>query len=786
MMRSLRFKKFWCILIVLAIVLSQASLFGAAFAASDNVNIFRDTFEEEEIDDFNWTLSKPETTAIARKDIDTEGVFFNNNTAGWEVIRYGETVTLEKDESLEIEFTINSIAGTYIMPSFNAASDYDLDTIVTPHEPFGSIHVFPAGGAWVGNNYSNTPDAEFVVCPAGSNVPVVNGVPAEGATRPNTVINQTLKYEEGNWVASTTTLGEGGWTWPRPIDFKAVYHADGSIFYHIRQNGDTDWATLCYVKAGIPVKEAGDLDTIITDGTEADYTTTAFPDLVGKEAYPAIAVTNAAGAAEYSNISDISVSKISAAGTPTLISENYGEWAPYTNTANPNAPEFSFVQSAMIVENAANDDYVYKKTALSAPKNELNPYLYDIELDILADNLTADGEGIIYIGATDTNLTGAAEIYFRRDGTTGKTMMGVRNGEEEIPEVECAFNTVISEFRNLRIRQLNSGKNELYLDGERVAEFTKVLKNTYLAFGTKAGTGTAKFAVKSANINRYDYLQGTGGDFVEDFEDNKYNYDNLLIQVHPDYADPDKVQIKDGQLVLNDAYGVTVSTMELYGDFEFSFKITSIGDLETSSVFGVAFGKPVAESGESLSWLQFQQYGGVVIPEGDHKYLSYAEGYSSWSTPADGLNVYTHDYSQSAIVVKFVKRDINMELYIYREDQPESTNATKPFQVYTSCFGYGAFDFRSLPTGVNLTITLDDITVKNLDETKGDLNVADPNSRQELVLDVPLDPEPTDPEPTDPKDPEDKGGCGGCNQSQASAVLIMIGSLSVAFLMKRR
>ncbi len=221
-----------------------------------------------------------------------------------------------------------------------------------------AVYVFPAGGAWVGNNYSNTPDAEFVVCPAGSNVPVVNGVPAEGATRPNTVINQTLKYEEGNWVGSTTTLGEGGWTWPRPIDFKAVYHADGSIFYHIRQNGDTDWATLCYVKAGIPVKEAGDLDTIITDGTEADYTTTAFPDLVGKEAYPAIAVTNAAGAAEYSNISDISVSKISAAGTPTLISENYGEWAPYTNTANPNASEFSFVQSAMIVENAANDDYV--------------------------------------------------------------------------------------------------------------------------------------------------------------------------------------------------------------------------------------------------------------------------------------------------------------------------------------------------------------------------------------------------------------------------------------------
>ena len=76
----------------------------------------------------------------------------------------------------------------------------------------------------------------------------------------------------------------------------------------------------------------------------------------------------------------------------------------------------------------------------------LNPYLYDIELDILADNLTADGEGIIYIGATDTNLTGAAEIYFRRDGTTGKTMMGVRNGEEEIPEVECAFNTVISDI----------------------------------------------------------------------------------------------------------------------------------------------------------------------------------------------------------------------------------------------------------------------------------------------------------------------------------------------------
>ena len=86
-------------------------------------------------------------------------------------------------------------------------------------------------------------------------------------------------------------------------------------------------------------------------------------------------------------------------------------------------------------------------------------------------------------------------------------------------------------------------------------------------------------------------------------------------------------------------------------------------------------------------------------------------------------------------------------------------------------------------------MSIDEISVKNLDEIKAEnLYVGSDDDRIELVVKPvePTDPEPTDPEPTDPKDPENKGGCGGCNQSQASAVLIMIGSLSVALLMKRR
>ena len=675
------------------------------------------------------------------------------------------------------------------------------------------------GSAWA--EISETPSRPFLR--------VTRGVGIATNTDSEAFVNQNMHYTgtptEG-WVSiekndtnteNYSSIGTDGWTWSKPLNYRAVYRADGSAIHFVKYEDDTAWATLYYVQAGIGVTngnpEAGtpweQCDQPTKAGNEPDYTSTALPDLTGKAAYPALAFVNAADNHDYV-LRNISVKKLGVADAVTeTVSDTHNDWCAFRQENNIS---FEVAQPALVVDNAADDDFLVKKTAFSAPASLLNPYLYDVSFDVYADELTANGESVIYIGARDkTTLEGAAEIYFRKDATKG-TVIGVRNqtaeGPEQIEETETEFDVANTKFKSVTIRNLNTGENVLSLDGTEVARFRKELAGTYLAFGTKTGDGTARLAVRNAVVRKYSYVQGTGDSFTEDFDDNMYNFDNLLIQVHPDYALPGSVEIKDGALVLDDAYGVTIGTMESYSDFEFKFTIKdyqlsgdpSSWDSMSISIFGFGFGKPIAESGECNSWLQWQGNCTLDVVEG-LTFMEYGRPEGKWLTPLEdptydeqdqldpenGFNIYTHDYSKSGIVVKFRKVDEKMDVFVYCENEEEdSLRRTTPFQSY-NVYGSGAFDIRTLATGVHVSMTLDDISVTNLDATKGALNPANPDNRAEFVIVEEPDPGPGPGPGPGPNQPEPEKPNGGCGKSQASAAaMTVIGLLGTAFFLKRR
>ena len=67
-----------------------------------------------------------------------------------------------------------------------------------------------------------------------------------------------------------------------------------------------------------------------------------------------------------------------------------------------------------------------------------------------------------------------------------------------------------------------------------------------------------------------------------------------------------------------------------------------------------------------------------------------------------------------------------------------------------------------MATGVPLTMTIDEISFKNLDPVKGEIATPDPENRQELILEIIEIAEPEEGEdPVNPVVEYDGAGCGG-------------------------
>lgn len=827
-------KKLFLSLISVALVLTVGFtfVFGVqpAVAGSERIQFFRDDFSYDEIDDYNWTIAKGDNTALKAGSISNEGVVVFNGSS-LNAIRYNDTVTLAEGEKLEMTFTVDNALSLFIMPSFNGAAYYAVNDDGTPAyaRPYASMRLNIGAPMGINNvlwDYDMDGEQDYkpdVIASSMYNHPhVVKGENNTGDGK-DAWINQNAKFDENaslsdDWATSATTIGSPDWSYSKPLEIKAVYGADGSMYYYVRHEGDVEWSTACFIQPGIKVlnnyyntpdgsvsvgglaRDEGlpvDNDDDRWNEANGDYITTGGPELTDVAAVPAIAIMHNVASAVNVSVRNITLNKIGADGQSSVVSTSYEDWQEYEN--NTAEVQFGSNQPSLVIENAEDDDVLVKRTAITAPDNNLNPYLYDIEMYVYAENATGDAEGILYIGGDDEDLTNATEIYLKASGT-GYTV-GIRG--DTIQEAPVAFNQYTKEFVKLRIRNLKDGTNEVYI-GEGTAEvkvgtFEKELAGTYFGFGMKKNGGNIRFAVKNMLGYRYNYLQGTGGDFVETFDDGLYDADNLLIQVHPEFADPDMLYIEDGKLVFNAAQGVTINTMHSYSDYEFTFTLSYATPAETDSVFGLGFGKPIAEAGDCLVWFQLQKSGTFVVPDYPNNYIDYdrENGYHEWSspfsepevldpdtdeviTPGWTNNIYAHDYEESSLTVKIVKQDSTMKIYAYTDAQKEANHKayTTPFTQFINCYGFGCIDIRCLSTGVPVTMSIDEISFKNLDETKGDIETSSGTNRVNIVLDKVEVVAP--PEGEDPVNPVIESEFEGCNSSFADTSIAVSAALIAA------
>lgn len=403
----------------------------------------------------------------------------------YNVIKAKDAVTLKENEGVEINFTIDKPAGLIVMTSFNDAADYS-DT--SNAMPYGGILTRLNSGLNVNGGASKEQVSIMTACVWGEAITkkVIDdaGLFAGQDKKPGA-------NPWDGWIATdTTNIADGNtWAYSKPMNFKAVYRADGSAVLYAQVLGDTDWSVIYYVKAGLAVKAdpaiettygLKDTDKIVDPSTEYDYLTTGFSSKVNVASVPAIAIGG--GAKDYV-ISNVRVNKL-------------GENDAFIDTIASGSSDFAVHQGAdkmtafetkwaFTIENAAADDFIVSKNAFAATVNQGGNKAYNVSFDALVSGLSGSGEAVIYLGATDKALAGATEIYFKADGEN--VVCGVRNGSDDIPEKQISF--ADGAFKTVRIESAVNGENKVYVGSELIATFTKDLAGTYIAFGTKASEG---------------------------------------------------------------------------------------------------------------------------------------------------------------------------------------------------------------------------------------------------------------------------------------------------------
>ena len=402
----------------------------------------------------------------------------------YNVIKAKDAITLKENEGVEINFTIDNPAGLIVMTSFNDAADYS-DT--SNAMPYGGILTRLNSGLNVNGGASKEQVSIMTACVWGEAITkkVIDdaGLFAGQDRKPGA-------NPWAGWIATDTThIADGNWSYSKPMNFRAVYRADGSAVLYAQVLGDTDWSVIYYVKAGLaakadPVIETNyglkNTDKIVDPSTEYDYLTTGFSSKVNVASVPAIAIGG--GAKDYV-ISNVRVNKL-------------GENDAFIDTIASGSSDFAVHQGAdkmsafetkwaFTIENAAADDFIVSKNAFAATVNQGGNKAYNVSFDALVSGLSGSGEAVIYLGATDKVLAGAAEIYFKADGEN--VVCGVRNGSDDIPEKQISF--ADGAFKTVRIESAVNGENKVYVGSELIATFTKDLAGTYIAFGTKASEG---------------------------------------------------------------------------------------------------------------------------------------------------------------------------------------------------------------------------------------------------------------------------------------------------------
>lgn len=725
---------------MLAFVLAFAFCGGmiSAFAATDRTNIFRETLEDDEIDGFKWEMSKEGASAISVQNVGRNGLSISpvNNSVK---LQYEPKIVLSEGQYFEFEGTFsNLVQGVFTSFKFSPTkAETDEDIVM------------------------DTP--EMVSFKAGDGMYAIY---SDVATKYTNAWSGLIDIPEGwsfmNFVNGNSTMGLTGSY--ASVSWKVRIHADGSANYMIADGGVGNY-----------------FEFMTMGGAENTYF-----QAIGEGYFQIILQGNA----QPVFFNELKMGIYESDGTAVSGSEYEEDFDSLENssfaTVNGEA-SVAAASKAIVIDNAADDDYLVKKSALSVPANNYAETLYDLDLTLSLPELSGAAKAVIYAGAASSDdLSSAARIEFSC-GAGGGIEVSLA-GATAVP-VQPALDTAFV----LKIACGSDGVNKVSVDGTEVGTFEKEMAGKFIAFGTTgcSGEAKAKFAIHGAEFYRYNYQQGNGGDFTETFDDNKYNGIDLSITSQTEDR-TNEITISGGALVTqNAAYTTIISSNQSYGDFEFVFEISAFTDEMCN--FNISWGRPNGVTGYD------NQGVGVWTKEGSDLNImkseamsdvDYADGYSRWisadvALPTDKLTdegepmettncIWDYNFSEGNLVVKTVKQGTQVSIYIYTAESAEDDwGRLNPVCVLVNDYTYGTVGLCSLPTGINMNMKIDSFSVKNIDKHKADeLIIGDSAVRNELSfeeeegpIDDPLDDSDKEPGDDNPSggDKQEETGTGGCS-----------------------
>ncbi len=796
---------------VLTVSLGASSVlqFNKASAATVMTNIFAEAVEEEVLADNNrWVSSVEDSTAVGIKQLG-EAMYTVSPTGLAGLVQYDEKITLKKGQYAEFVVTMENITGG-LPPLFDMRfSDTKIEGELTE-----------ATMATATEGYTLYADREA------TNRGMLYSTNAEvtglGGWGNLVGTNATwLQWGNGNFALGATDGTKPNYAETNAFRYRMRIYPDGKASYAFAAPGQDNWFTTLYVgysAVGVeatgfkPITEGymqlmirGASDVSFSEMSVAIYEADSFWSADNTAHVDGTLVANSKYEADLDDMENSKFKALSA-------------------TAGVKPP-----LKAIGVENAADNDFVVKKTKLSAPDNFYADIIYDIATTLAIPELSGNAKAVVYAGAAaQDDMSAATKIEFSKN-TDGKIVVTV------------GANSVVTDLKeqvpfDFNILAGGKGVNTVCINGAplKISEtenltFNQLLSETFFGLGTTgvdvANGHKAFIGLTAAKIIKYNYTQGNGGDFVEEFENGKYNEANIAIAYRVQdhemaqffYADPDT-----GDLVVdNVGYTGEISTKQLYGDYDFKVEFSFFGqsiDGEGNAMtpdFIINWGRPSGEADYAAggtsrglyftsSWggsrvhvmgpIEFASGSGVNLPAEIALPCVDEEG-----KPATTNDIYKYDFSEGNLVFRLLHQDLTTELYIYTENCAEDDwGRVNPAIKMVNDYSYGAVGIGGVPTGSVMVLKIDKMSCSNLDEYKADnLIVGGASDVVDLDFTVEAPPEISNPFGEDGSEENsetssapvtnDDGGCGcGSIAGVGTGLMAMVGAFGVAVIAKKR
>lgn len=729
-------------------------------AACSRQNIFTETLEEDTLEDNNrWVLSKADSTAISIKNVGRNTLCLTPGTVAG-TLQYDEKITLGQKQYVEMSFTFENMPASAVIDfTFSANKATDEETELNSGKEGVSLYADPS---WL-RGVLNSDNAQTLYGGWGNYGPAGSML--------------GLQWTNGNALYGAPNVANGKYK------MKARYYDDGSaIFYTANPYSDNYFPTAM-----------------------VGFNPSTFEDVQGfqalSEGYLQLMIRNAAEA--YIGEAEVAVYNYEKKGEAGVgVSDGVMvEGSKYTETIEENVTRrfnpfggnvtIKAATKAILVDNAADDDFIVKKTKLSKPENNYAEKIYNLSAKFIIPQLEGAAKAVIYLGGeTQSDFSAATKLEF------SKTAFGVVKLTVGTTTADTEIKT--GEIFDLLVTCGGDYVNRIYINGKAVPvtasknlSFEKDLSDKFIAFGTTgvSAADKASIALASADFKKFNYQQGTGGDFTETFDGGKYNKANIAFGYRVEniqdfyYAD-----VQNGSLVIdNVGYTGVVSSQQSYGDFEFTFEIselmmnrTETGE-ELPANFMISWGRPAAEADYAAGGC------GLYLVHGSDLNImgeaNYAAGYGAWfalNLPTDKVDeagnplekaatIWDYDFSQGNLVFKTVKKDTTVKVYLYTADSAaDDSSRSVPICVLENDYSAaGMVGICGVPTGKNMCMKIDSFSVKNTDEHKLDNLVTGTESD---VVNLDLTPDEPDEPITDPFENENKNpaateeeskGCGG-------------------------